>query len=58
MAMEAEHYFEKKDAAEAQWTVIPYMGRTLSGMALMPYTKDVAGASFLIKWKYPKILRK
>lgn len=54
VAMEAEHYFEKKDAAEAQWTVIPYMGRTLSGMALMPYTKDVAGASLSYKMEIPK----
>lgn len=54
VAMEAEHYFEKKDADEAQWTVIPYMGRTLSGMALMPYTKDVAGASLSYKMEIPK----
>lgn len=46
--------FEKKDADEAQWTVIPYMGRTLSGMALMPYTKDVAGASLSYKMEIPK----
>lgn len=54
VAMEAEHYFEKKDVVGAQWTVIPYMGRTLSGMALMPYTKDVAGASLSYKMEIPK----
>ena len=36
--MEAEHYDTKTDATNAKWTCIPYMGRTLSGMALMPYT--------------------
>lgn len=38
VVMEAEHYDTKTDAANAKWTCIPYMGRTLSGMALMPYT--------------------
>ena len=54
VAMEAEHYFEKKDAAEAQWTTIPYMGRTLSGVALMPYSKDVTGASLAYRMEIPK----
>ena len=33
VVIEAEHYFEAKDAEEAKWTVIPYMGRTLSSIA-------------------------
>ena len=43
--MEAEHFWEKKDAKQAQWTVIPFMGRTLSGLSLMPYTAGTDDAS-------------
>ena len=53
VAMEAEHYFEKENAAEAHWTVIPYMGRTLGGVALMPYSKDVTGASLSYRMEIP-----
>ena len=45
VAMEAEHFWEKKDAKQAQWTVIPYMGRTLSALSLMPYTTSTDDAS-------------
>lgn len=54
VAMEAEHYFKKTDASEAHWTVIPYMGRTLSGIALMSYSKEVANASLAYKMELPK----
>lgn len=54
VVMEAEHYFARKEAEEARWTVIPYMGRTLSGLALMPYGKDVAGASISYKMELPR----
>ena len=37
VSMEAEHYFASSAAPETAWTVIPHMGRTLSGVALMPY---------------------
>ena len=40
VSMEAEHYFSAVPVAGTEWTVIPYLGRTLSGLALMPYTKD------------------
>ena len=39
VSMEAEHYFEANPSASADWQVIPYLGRTLSGVALMPYTE-------------------
>ena len=45
VAMEAEHFYQKTDAAAAQWTVLPYVGRTLSGVTLMPYDKPIDGAS-------------
>lgn len=54
VVMEAEHFFRKNDAAEARWTVIPHMGRTLSGVSLMPYSKDVAGAALSYKMEIPK----
>ncbi|MGQ1948782.1 glycosyl hydrolase 115 family protein [Geofilum sp. OHC36d9] len=53
ISIEAEHYFALKDAAEAKWTVIPYAGRTLSGMALMPYSKSVEGAALAYKMQLP-----
>lgn len=43
--IEAEHFSSKTDAEKAKWTVIPDMGRTLSGVALMPYTESTRGAS-------------
>lgn len=53
VAMEAEHYYSLKDAENAKWTVIPYMGRTLSGMAVMPYSQPVNSASVSYKMKLP-----
>lgn len=38
ISIEAEHTYARENASAAKWTVIPYMGRTLSGIALMPYT--------------------
>ena len=51
ISIEAEHTYSRTDAANAQWTVIPYMGRTLSGIALMPYTQSTDGASLTYRWK-------
>lgn len=50
VAMEAEHYHTATDAAETQWTVIPHMGRTRSGLTLMPYDKPTDGA--LLTYKF------
>ncbi len=54
VVIEAEHFFSKKDAAEASWTVIPYMGRTLSGITLMPYSRGVDGAFLSYRMDLPK----
>lgn len=51
VAMEAEHFFEKTDAKEAKWTVVPDFGKTLSGVALMPYTKPAKGGNIKYKFK-------
>ena len=54
VSMEAEHYFSAVPAAGTEWTVIPYLGRTLSGLALMPYTKAVEGASLTYRFSVPE----
>lgn len=53
VAMEAEHYYSAVDAAAAKWTHIPYIGRTLGGMALMPYTAKTAGAGMVYRMSLP-----
>ena len=49
--IEAPYYSSKTDAAEAKWTEIPFMGKSVSAMTLMPYTKSVKGASISYKFK-------
>ncbi|WP_294298954.1 glycosyl hydrolase 115 family protein [uncultured Chryseobacterium sp.] len=58
VVMEAEHYFETKNSPLTSWTTIPYMGRTLSGVALMPYNKEVSNASLSYKMSIPKDIDK
>lgn len=43
VSMETEHFYDKTDGADSKWTVIPNMGRTLSGIALMPYDRPTDG---------------
>ena len=49
--IEAPYYNSKTDGAVAKWTEIPFMGKSLGGMTLMPYTKSVKGASISYKFK-------
>ena len=49
--IEAPYYSSKTDATEAKWTEIPFMGKSMAGMTLMPYTKSVKGASITYKFK-------
>jgi len=51
VVMEAEHYFECKHSSKAFWTMLPQMGRTLSGMTLLPYTESPNGAFLSYKMK-------
>ncbi len=64
-SIEAEHYFSatvptvessksKSELESLHWEVIPYMGRTLSGISLRPYTVDPNGASLSYKLELPK----
>ena len=51
ISIEAEHTYSRTDASQAKWTVIPYMGRTLSGIALMPYTAGTDGGKLVYRWQ-------
>ena len=51
ISMEAEHTYTRDDASGAKWTVVPYMGRTLSGIALMPYTASTDNAKLTYCFK-------
>ena len=53
-AIEAEHWNGAVPAAGTSWTVIPDMGRTLSGVALMPYTETPEGASLTYRVQIPE----
>ena len=50
ISIEAEHTWNRQDASAAKWTVIPYMGRTLSGISLMPYTVSTDDASLTYRF--------
>ena len=54
ISIEAEHTWNRQDASQAQWTVIPYMGRTLSCIALMPYTVCTDNASLTYRFSLTK----
>jgi hypothetical protein len=45
VVMEGEHFYENHATDSTKWTIIPDLGRTLSGIALMPYTEKTEGAS-------------
>ncbi|MDE6108911.1 MAG: glycosyl hydrolase 115 family protein, partial [Muribaculaceae bacterium] len=47
VVIEAEHFREARGQNDAAWTVVPDMGRTLSGVALMPYTVEPDGDACL-----------
>ena len=43
VAMEAEHYYSKQEADGLSWVCLPYFGRTLSAMTVMPADKPLTG---------------
>ena len=51
ISIEAEHTYSRTDATAAKWTVIPFMGRTRSAIALMPYTTGTDGATLTYRFK-------
>lgn len=50
VSMEAEHFYSQENGNAGEWTTIPYMGRTLSGVAVMPYNVLPDGASMTYKF--------
>lgn len=54
IVIEAEHFYRAVEPESAgRWTVLPYVGRTLSGVSVMPYTDSVAGAKIEYAVKLP-----
>lgn len=51
VAMEAEHYYVAQSNAQTTWTIIPDMGRTRSGVVLMPYTQTLDSATLTYRFK-------
>lgn len=51
VVMEAERFARSVQKSGTQWTVILDMGRTLSGLSLMPYTESVSGASLIYQMR-------
>ena len=49
--IQAPDYTQKQDATEAQWTLIPDMGKGKGAMTLMPYKKPGNGASISYSFK-------
>ena len=58
VSIEAPHIYSKTDARDASWTLIEDMGRTLGGVALMPYTAGVEGASLVYRMEIPEDVEK
>lgn len=57
VTMEAEHFFSSTSAPNTDWTILPDMGRTRSGVALMPYTESVDNAKLVYKWSGPALAK-
>ena len=53
VVIEAPHIYAKENSAEGEWTLIPDMGRTLGGVALMPYDVPVEGAKLTYRMEIP-----
>ncbi len=45
VSIEAEHYYDQTPSIDGQWTTLPTLGRTLSGVALMPHNASCQDAS-------------
>jgi hypothetical protein len=53
VSMEAAHYYSAASPSGTSWTVYPYYGRTLSGVALTPYTESTGEASLSYLFTLP-----
>lgn len=57
VSIEAPHVYSVSDSAQGKWILIEDMGRTLGGVALMPYTFSVDGASLTYRVELPSDVR-
>lgn len=57
ISIEAEHYYDLQNTDKCEWTIMPYMGRTLSGIALRPYTESTDGAWISYKMYLPDTVK-
>lgn len=57
IVMEAERFAKCTQGDNTQWTIIPDLGRTLSGITLMPYTQPVKGASLTYQMNFKSELK-
>lgn len=58
VVIEAPHIYSKQNSAEGSWTLIDDMGRTLGGVALMPYDVPVDGAKLTYRMEIPSDVKK
>ncbi len=58
VVIEAPHVYAKQNSSEGTWKLIEDMGRTLGGVALMPYDVDVDGAKLTYRMEIPSDVRK
>ncbi len=60
VVMEAEHFHTSTATPQTSWTIIPHLGRTRSGVTLMPYTEQTGNASltyrFTMDGKQPEMV--
>jgi hypothetical protein len=57
VVIEAPHVYAKQNSAEGSWKLIEDMGRTLGGVALMPYDVAVDGAKLTYRMEIPSDVR-
>ena len=53
VSIDAEHYYAATPSADGQWTILPTLGRTLSGVALLPHNASCEGASLDYAFRAP-----
>ena len=54
VSIEAEHYAQAQGSADGAWTLLPTLGRTLSGVALLPHNASCEGASLTYTFQLPE----
>ena len=54
IVMEAPHFYSCRSTEGTEWTVIPDMGRTMGGVALMPYTASAEGSALSYRMELPE----